>query len=197
MLALASFSRRLVHGDLALPFHWRPTQPTRRPATALSRGPGAMAAPPKRTRLDTKRLRRVVVGELVIGAVVLALTALLVNAVPARAALTSYYSTEVKAGDKLLVDVVVDPARAGLLAVHTYILTTDGAQVDVPEVRATFTLPSAGIDPVPVPLRQAGIGHFLAYGVDVPIRGKWTLQVVVRTTNIDEVNAEPITVPIR
>jgi copper transport protein len=81
--------------------------------------------------------------------------------------------------------------------VHTYILTTDGAQADVPEVRATFTLPSAGIDPIPIPLRKAGIGHFLAYGVDVPIRGKWILQVVVRTTNIDEFNADPITILLR
>lgn len=41
------------------------------------------------------------------------------------------------------------------------------------------------------------MGHFLANGLDVPIRGTWVLQVVVRTTSIDEFDAQPVNVPIR
>jgi hypothetical protein len=60
-------------------------------------------------------------------------------------------------------------------------------------------LPSAGIDtiPIPLPLQRAGPGHFLANGVIIPIRGLSTFQIVVRTTEFDEVYAEPVKVLIR
>jgi copper transport protein len=194
MIGLASLSRRAVRGGLALPVRWRAGTTRRRPVRAVSPGPGAMASDPARGR--AVRLRRAVLGELLIGAVVLALTALLVNAQPARAALARPFATEVKAGDRLLVDVVVDPARAGPLTLHIYVLDTDGAPADVPDVRAALTLPGAGVEPIQVPLRTAGTGHFLVSGLDVPIKGTWTLLVAVRTGAIDEVNAEPIKVPI-
>jgi copper transport protein len=143
------------------------------------------------------QLRRAVLAELAVAAVVLGVTALLVNAQPARAALAVPYSTEVKAGDKLLVDVVVAPAKAGPLAVHLYVLTPDGAQADVPQVTATLSMPRSAIDQITVPLAKAGVGHFAAYGVDVPIRGTWSLLIVVRTSNIDEVATAPVNVPIR
>jgi copper transport protein len=189
LVALASLSRRAVHGRLALPRF-----ALRRPQPALSRGPGAMARGPA-TRVS--QLRRAVLAELAVAAVVLGVTALLVNAQPARAALAVPYSTEVKAGDKLLVDVVVAPAKAGPLAVHLYVLTPDGAQADVPQVTATLSMPRSAIDQITVPLAKAGVGHFAAYGVDVPIRGTWSLLIVVRTSNIDEVAAAPVNVPIR
>ena len=204
VLALASLSRRAVHGSLALPvwLRLRPPQP------ALSRGPGATAvrrgrasAEPRGSALQpggsrVSELRRAVIAELVVAAVVLGITALLVNAEPARAALARPYSTEVKAGDNLLVDVVVAPAKAGPLVVHLYVLTPDGAQADVPDVTATLSLPRSGIDQITVPLAKAGVGHFAAYGVDVPIQGTWSLRITVRTSNIDEVAAAPVNVPI-
>jgi len=93
--------------------------------------------------------------------------------------------------------VVVDPAKAGPVALHLYTLSPDGAQLDVPEVTASFALPAAGISGLKVPLQQAGPGHFLASGFAIPLRGTWTLQLTVRTTNIDEVNADPITIHVR
>ena len=61
---------------------------------------------------------------------------------------------------------------------------------------ATMSLPSAGISDLKVPLQKAGPGHFLAYGFDIPLRGTWKLQMMVRTTNIDEFDADPVTVHI-
>ena len=59
-----------------------------------------------------------------------------------------------------------------------------------------MSLPSAGISDLKVPLQKAGPGHYLAYGFDIPLRGTWKLQMTVRTTNIDEFYADPVTVHI-
>jgi copper transport protein len=193
LVGVASLSRRTVHGSFALPW-LRP----RVRAVGLSPGPGAEAAnlsPPM--DVESRRLLRTIALELAAMVVLFALTSALVNALPARAALARPYSTEVHAGPNVLVDAVVDPAKAGPLAVHLYTLSAEGSQLDVPEVLATLSLPGRGIDPIHVPLSRAGIGHFVAYGLDVPIRGTWELDVRVRTSEFDEVVAEPIHVDIR
>ncbi|HKH87918.1 MAG TPA: hypothetical protein VKA05_03805, partial [Acidimicrobiales bacterium] len=119
-----------------------------------------------------------------------------VNARPAKQAYAAPFSTEVKAGPTL-VNVVVDPAKAGPLAVHLYILTSAGIIDNVPEVDATMSDTGAGINGLKLPLQQAGPGHFLVYGFDVPIAGTWTINVTVRTDAIDEYFSDPIVVHIR
>jgi len=196
VLAVAAVSRSAVHGNLAIPgLGARQTRSgVGGPAPALSEGPGAMAVDPG-TGGATK-LRPAVGVEVVLIAVVLALSAALVNAQPAKQAYAKPFSTEVHAGPNL-VDVTIDPAKAGPLAFHVYILTADGAQLDVPEVDATMSQASAGIEGLKVPLTKAGPGHFVASGFDVPIPGTWTVNILVRTSDIDEYNAQPFTVHIR
>jgi hypothetical protein len=92
---------------------------------------------------------------------------------------------------------VIDPAKAGPVTFHLYILTPEGAQEAVPEVDATMTQQAGGIGDLPVPLTLAGPGHFVAYGFVVPIRGTWTVQVKVRTNAIDEYFATPFDVHVR
>jgi copper transport protein len=214
LVTMATTSRRIAHGDLALPFGltrivWPRARPAR-PASASSQGPGAVAATsgrrrqdapirrrPRRRRRWASRLRQAVVGELVLAAGIIAVTAALVNAQPARSALALPYSTEVHAGPQVLVDLVVDPAKAGPVVVHLYTLGTDGSQLDVPEITASFSLASAAISGLKVPLQKAGPGHFIASNFDIPLKGTWTLQMTVRTTSIDEFNADPVTVHIR
>jgi len=179
VVAVASASRRIVHGDLALPLARRGR--TRHPRAGGAPGP---------------RVRRAVLGELGVIAVVFGLTAVLVNAPPARQSVSKSSSSEVTAGDTLLVDTTVQPTTAGPITVHLYLLTPDGATADPPQVTATFALPNRGIDGVDVPLQKAGPGHYVASGVDIPIRGRWVLQVTVRTSDTDEVVAKPISVTI-
>jgi copper transport protein len=177
LVTVAAFSRQLVHGSLALPFG--PSRPPRadgrasRPAGSLSPGPVAKASKRRRTvaaRSNRQgqwrlRLRLSVLVELGLLAAVLAVTAGLVNAQPARSALTLPYSTEVHAGPNVLVDVIVDPAKPGPVALHIYTLTPDGARLDVPDVSAYFSLASAGIHDLPVPLEKAGPGPLPQCGV--------------------------------
>ncbi len=142
-------------------------------------------------------LRRRVLVELGLVAGILAVTALLVNAQPARSALVQPFAAEVHAGNSVLVDVIVDPARAGPVDVHLYTLRPDGTTLEVPEVRGIFSLARAGIQGLVVPFEKAGPGHFLASGFNLPLRGAWRLDITVRTTSIDEFYASPITVHTR
>jgi len=148
-------------------------------------------------RTQTSRLRTAVILELGVVAVVFALTSALVNAVPARAALARPYSVEVHAGPSVLVDVVVDPAKVGSLAVHLYTLGADGAPLDVARAMATLSLPGRPVDPISAPLTKVGPGHFASYGVNVPISGRWSLAVALEPTPATAVLADPIQVPIR
>jgi len=97
----------------------------------------------------------------------------------------------------VLVDVVVDPAKAGPVAIHLYVLTADGAQLDVPEVRASMSLPAAAIANLDFRLLKAGVGHYLVHGFHVPFKGVWMLDITVRTTAADEFDATPGNVHIR
>jgi hypothetical protein len=142
-------------------------------------------------------LRRAVLVELGLVIGILGLAAVLVNAQPAKAALAQPFSAESVAGNRYLVDVVVDPAKAGPVAFHLYTLTAAGAPLDPPAVDAELSLPGPGIDNLRVPLVKAGPGHWITVGFDVPIRGHWTLQINVRASDTDVVAARPIVMPIR
>ena len=139
--------------------------------------------------------RRSIRVETVIGVVILAVTALLVNAQPARSALAQPYSAELVADD-LLIDLTIDPAKAGATEIHVYTLTPTGAVADVEGLTLDLTLPSEDIGPVEVPLERAGPGHFSAYDFDLPIAGDWQLEVNALVDDFTEVTVED-TVTVR
>jgi copper transport protein len=186
LILLGAMSRHALDSGRATP-RGRPR------VVVLSAGPGAMASSPDRPLVAM--LSRTVGAELAIAGVVLALTSWLVAAQPARQAYAAPFSAQVRAGPDY-VDIVVDPAKAGPLAIHVYVLSPTGTELNVPEVDAQLGDPAAGITDVPVPLILAGPGHFAAYGFDVPIRGTWDLIVRVRVDSIDEYVAQLIRVPI-
>ena len=72
-------------------------------------------------------------------------------------------------------------------------LSRAGAQLIVPEVRASLTQPAHGIADLPVRLSIAGAGHFISLGLNIPVPGRWTLNLVVRTSAFDEYQATPVT----
>jgi copper transport protein len=129
-----------------------------------------------------------VAAEAVTGVAVLVVTSLLVNAPPARSAVARPFTAQLSA-EELTVDVSVDPARNGPADIHLYVLGATGAIEDVPEVRMDLTLPAADVGPLPVPLEEAGSGHFAAYGYDLPLAGTWTVRVTVRVDDFREVVA--------
>ena len=198
VVLVATLSRRLTHGNLAVPL---PPRPTRRATTTaaprLSPGPGAAPAHPGpvlgRPAARSRRLRRPMSVELTLAAVALSLAAVLVNVQPARQAVNQPLSSEVRAGPNVLVDLVVDDNRAGPNTLHLYTLSPAGTQLAVPEIDATLSQPGRGINGLDVNLHAAGPGHFISSGLNLPIPGAWTLRLTVRTDAIDEYYTAPVT----
>jgi copper transport protein len=183
LIAIAAISRSIVRK--------RQSAPLGAPDTVI-------AAVDERT---VSGLRKSVGIEVALGVAVLIVTALLVNAQPARSALApKLFSTEVKAqgprGD-ILVDVIVDPAKSGPNTMHIYSLLPDGVAYPVTSMSATLALPSQGIEPVPVPLQKGGPNHWLANGVLISPSGKWTLQIHLTRGEFTDIAPPPIEVPIR
>lgn len=87
---------------------------------------------------------------------------------------------------KGVVAVVVDPATTGANQVHLSVLDLRGRPMDVPEVRAEFTLAKPSLGPVEAPLTYLGAGHHISSTVFLPMRGRWSLTVTVRTSDIDQ-----------
>ena len=142
-------------------------------------------------RSEWRNLRRSVWAEAVLGIAILAITAVLVNAVPAVTANAG--GGEGAAGvtmrsDRVVVDITVAPAQAGRNDIHVSTFTPAGAPMDVQELTVTFDLPSHDIAAIEVPLRELGPGHYLSPGFDIPIAGDWRVIAKVLLSDVDLVN---------
>ncbi|PWR08667.1 copper resistance protein CopC [Micromonospora acroterricola] len=148
-------------------------------------------------------VRRAVLVELAVTVVVLGLSATLVQTTPARTAVAEPSGTQARLFTATLASplyslrVELDPAERGNNSIHLYAYTKDDQSQPQPvaEWRATAALPSAGIEPIEVPLLPLTDSH--AYGdVSLPAAGDWQLQITVRTSDIDQATVTA-TVPIR
>ena len=135
-------------------------------------------------------LRRSVLVEVAVAAVVLALSAVLVGLPPARAAVSqpvdAVLPLQGAAGPSGSVQVSVDPARPGANTLHLYLLDDDGRLVQPVGITVTLTEASQQIGPLDVKLQPGGPGHYISDAMDIPGAGTWTLAVTVR---VDEFTA--------
>jgi copper transport protein len=180
LIALAAISRSIVRARRVAP---------------LDAPDSAIAAIDEST---TTKLRKSVGAEVLVALAVLTVTALLVNAQPARSELAPrLYSTEVKAGTPpMLIDVTVDPAKAGPNTIHVYTLTPAGANLTIRRITATMSLPSKNILSMPTDLQKAGPNHYLVNDLQIPIPGKWRMTIHVLRRGLND-TAAVIEVPIR
>ncbi|MFJ4920573.1 copper resistance CopC/CopD family protein [Streptomyces sp. NPDC088725] len=184
-------------------------------ATQLARQQAALATTrQKRIRnADPVRsgLRRSVLAEAGVAVVLLAVTTVLTATEPGRTAgqeakrpgvpaasapasagpvnLTLPFDTGGRNG-KGTVELALDPARTGANLMHLYVNGPDGKPLDVPEVKAAFTLKSQKIGPLPIVPERFAPGHWSADGIQIPMPGDWLLQVTVRTSDIDQTTVE-------
>ncbi len=195
MLTLASFGREIVVGLVPRARRDRPQRVaviaggSDDDASDAGRHPGGLG-PDESTAV--RSLRRSVWAEVAAGAAVLAVTALLVNAPPARSA------TAVAAGanggeigvtmktSKIRVDVILTPGRPGSNDVHVSTLRPNGTPEALQSLRLTFDLPSKRIAPIAVPLSQLSVGHYLASSVSVPLAGTWRVTAYPLYGQFDE-----------
>jgi len=138
---------------------------------------------------DVKSLGKSVVAELVLGAVILAVTATLVATPPAKIAYRPTLKRELKAGPVTIDLSAVPTTGTRTLTVRADTLTAAGQLLAVPELRVRASLPSRAIAPLDIALKPNGTGQFLTTGVRLPLAGAWRLEIYVRTTDIDSYTA--------
>ncbi|MCW2605655.1 MAG: hypothetical protein JWO60_348 [Frankiales bacterium] len=142
------------------------------------------------------RLRTGVLLEAALAVVVLAVTAVLVETDPARVAYAPVFSQTAdvnSAGQPLRVQADVEPATAGINAVHVYYTGTGSLAVDVPEVSARLI--STTGETVPVALPRKSLGHYEQLTVPLSSKGRWRLEIRTRTSDIDTTTTS-FTVPV-
>ncbi|MFJ8865979.1 copper resistance CopC/CopD family protein [Streptomyces sp. NPDC102473] len=179
-------------------------------ATQLSRQRAALTATKeKRARdadPDRSGLRRSVLVEAGIAAVLLVVTTILTSTEPGRTEeeaargsttsapapvtggqvnLTLPFDTGGRNG-KGTVRLDISPGGTGANSVHLWVDGPDERPLDVPEVKLAFTLESKDIGPLPVVPDHLTEGHWTASGVQIPMAGDWTVAVTVRTSDIDQ-----------
>lgn len=139
---------------------------------------------------ELRRLRRSVWAEVALGAVVLVVTALLVNAAPpADASSRSATAAGVTIEDRqVTLDITASPGVAGLNDLHVNTYGPTGALRDVDSVEMTIALPERSIPPLSVPLRELGPGHYFSPGLDIPLAGTWRVRATVRLSAVDRVD---------
>ncbi|WP_207126114.1 copper resistance protein CopC [Actinocatenispora comari] len=186
----------------------RDTAEARSPgAPAGKRLPGAAAGaepepPAEPSTVDRRALWRLILVELCIAAVILGVTAVLVQTTPARSATSA--ASEAKnlpysatLNDKLFsLQVQLDPARTGKNTLHAIAYhPDDGSPVRVRQWKVTASLPSAGIGPITIPTEAITDNHAIA-DVALPKAGNWKFSFTLRISEIDE-STVTTTVPVR
>lgn len=142
----------------------------------------ATATRPLPTEEEVAGLRRSVGIEAGLAAVVLAVTALLVNTTPAKAAFAPPYTGRSVAG-ALTVAVDIYPARKGLNGLHIYTVGRNGLTVDVAEV--TGDLVRSDGEKITVHPTHKSLGHYEDLSLVLPANGTWTIELQIRVNDTD------------
>lgn len=154
-----------------------------------------------------RRLRRSVLVEVAVAAVVLMITTVLTGTLPSRAQAEAAQQAPVGAlpptteitvpfdtGTESVtgsgkVQITLDPARVGENGIQALVYGSDKGVVAVPEVRITFSLPSRDVGPIDAELADRG-GYWSTNAVNLPLAGTWTMKTTVRVSDVDQVSVE-------
>lgn len=154
-----------------------------------------------------RRLRGSVLAEFTVAVVVLVITTVLTGTLPGRAAAEiAKESADAAAGEITASSVAVPfdvgtpnghgkvqidlgPGRVGKNSVQAVVFGPDDGIATVPELRLTFTLRAQKIGPIDAKLTNRG-GYWATDTLQLPLPGKWTMKLTVRTTEIDQVTVE-------
>ncbi|MCF6746134.1 copper resistance protein CopC [Blastococcus sp. KM273128] len=152
----------------------------------------ATRRPVEAATADLGTFRRSVLGEVAIGAVVLALSAVLVGTPPARSQVaepvdvTLPLQGEDGSSAAGSVQITVDPAATGPNTLMVYVFDEAGQLTEPQGIRVTLTEAAQEIGPLEVDLVPSGPGHYVGDELSIPTSGEWTVTVSVR---LDEFTA--------
>jgi copper transport protein len=134
---------------------------------------------------EVRRLRKSAVVEIIIAIAVLTVTAMLVNAAPARSVQTQPISMTLKS-PKVWVDVVIAPGIAGGNDVHFTALPVGDTVVNVEDMTVQLTRPGSDLPPLELPLRKFGPGHYISPLYDIPYPGQWRMTIRATLSATDQ-----------
>jgi copper transport protein len=134
---------------------------------------------------ELSRLRRSVWVEVVIAAVILGITAVLVNAAPARTQSTEPVSLTMKSS-QVWVYVDIAPGAAGPNDMHFTGLPTGGGPATITGMTVQLVRPGEDLPPFTVPLQRLGAGHYYSPLYDIPYSGTWQMVIRVELGQTDE-----------
>jgi copper transport protein len=144
-----------------------------------------------------RHVRLALRAEVLLLVAVLAATGALAGYAPPKSLDQGPVTVSRKAGTAEL-QLTVDPAKVGSNVMHLYAFGADGQPLPRAQdlkVRAVPPGKAGGSDvPVDVPFVVTGPGHWTAAAVPLGTRGGWTLEVVLRTSAFDQIEAD---LPVR
>ncbi|HEX5365899.1 MAG TPA: CopD family protein, partial [Acidimicrobiales bacterium] len=121
-------------------------------------------------------LRRSLRLELVVAALVLAVTAALVHRTPPRVTTSEPVEVTVTAGTGDVLSATVDPAEAGRNDIHLY-FSSGGAAGPVAVDAVQVTAAREGLPPRRLRVVPVSTDHVSVVGASLPSPGRWTLEV--------------------
>jgi copper transport protein len=147
-----------------------------------------------------RALRRTVLAEAAVAAVVMLITTVLTGTVPGRAeaeAAASAAGLPVASvttipfdvgtpGGHGRVQITLDPGRVGRNSVEAVVFGPDGGLATVPELRLALTLPGRRIGPIDAGVTDLG-GYWGTGRLILPVPGTWTMKATVRVSEVDQV----------
>jgi copper transport protein len=145
---------------------------------------------------ERRRFLQAASTELALMVAVVAVTAVLVNAPPAKseAEMHGPQTAEVVVGD-LETNVTVEPAMPGPNQIHLDFGGHDGQPPDLAEVNVSATLASVGIGPLRYTAKEAAPGEWIVRNAQLTIAGDWQLRIEARRGEF-ELMTETISVSI-
>jgi copper transport protein len=143
------------------------------------------------------KMKRTVGAEIMLGAAVIAVTALLVNLPPARTEVEASgpFVADVRMGDDNL-NVLLDPREVGANTIHLTLTEASGEPVRVRAMTVRFSLEAEGIGPLVGKGKRLAPGHFAVQGRQISAPGVWSLVVTARFDRFTEKRVE-VEVPVR
>ncbi len=139
---------------------------------------------------ETRRMRRSVFAEVVLGVTVLAVTAVLVAEPPGRAAVAAVaakpQTSRVELAGSRTATLTVSPGRHGTVSVS---LTLSAGATPI-GLTLNAALPAKQLGPIPVKLAGTDGRNYTASNVLLPAAGKWSFTLDIRTSEFDAVTAD-------
>jgi copper transport protein len=133
---------------------------------------------------------RSVTGEIVLVTAILCTVALWRFTPPPRALADAAQVPPVSVhihAERAMASLTVSPGRAGLVSVSAFIVGGDLDPLDAKEVTLSFSMPSAGIEPIRREARKLDAGQWRVDGLRLPVAGRWAVSVDILISDFESV----------